>query len=286
MGRVAIVTDSSADLAPEQVAAHGIQVVPLFVRFDEREFRVGIDLSTEAFWEELQKPGAPFPSTAAPSPGTFRETFEAAFAGGSEAIVAVLIGSKLSATFGAAKLAAEALPDREIHLVDSASTSMSTGIPAILAAELAANGVPAAEIAARVRNRLPDLDLYVAIDTLEYLRRGGRLSATSAAIGGVLSLKPIITVRDGIVVIAEKPRTRAKARERVLALVSAAPVERLAVIHTPTSPPDEVAAFRDALVARIPGGVDPAHVSVGLLGATTGPHLGPGLMGAAFLRAR
>jgi fatty acid-binding protein DegV len=99
-------------------------------------------------------------------------------------------------------------------------------------------------------------------------------------------VKPIVTVRDGAVAIFEKPRTLAKARERVLELVSAAPVERLAVIHTPTSPPAEVAAFRDALLARIPGGVDPAHVSSGLLGATTGPHLGPGLMGAAFMRAR
>ena len=286
MGRVAIVTDSSADLAPDQVAAHGIHVVPLFVRFGEREYRVGVDLSTEGFWEELLKPGAPFPSTAAPSPGTFRETFEGTFAAGAEAIIAVLIGSKISATFAAATLAAEALPDREIHVVDSGSTSMSTGIPAILAAEMAAAGMPAAEIAARVRDRLPDLDLYVAADTLEYLRRGGRISAARAAIGGVLSVKPIVTVLDGNVELFERPRTRVKARERVLELVSAGPVERLAIIHTPTSPPDEVAAFRDALVARIPGGVDPAHVSIGLLGATTGPHLGPGLMGAVFLRPR
>jgi hypothetical protein len=112
MGRVAIVTDSSADLIPEQVAAHGIHVVPLFVRFGEREYRVGVDLSTEGFWEELQKPGAPFPSTAAPSPGTFQETFEAIFAAGAEAIVAVLIGAKISATIAAATLAAEALADR------------------------------------------------------------------------------------------------------------------------------------------------------------------------------
>jgi DegV family protein with EDD domain len=286
MGRVAIVTDSSADLGPDQVAEHGLVVVPLFVRFGDAEFRVGVDLSTEAFWEKLLAPGAPFPATAAPSPGTFRETFEAAFAGGAEAVVCVLIGSKISATFAAATLAAEALPDREIHVVDSGSTSMSTGIPAILAAELAAEGVPAAEIAARVRSRLPDQDLYVAIDTLEYLRRGGRLSPARAAIGSVLSMKPIITVRDGLVEMAEMPRTRAKARERVLELISAAPVERLAVIHTPTSPPDEVAAFRHSLVARIPGGVDPRYVSTGLLGATTGPHLGPGLIGAAFLRAR
>ena len=142
MSRVAIVTDSSADLAPDQVVAHGIHVVPLFVRFGEREYRVGVDLSTEGFWEELLKPGAPFPSTAAPSPGTFRETFEGIFAAGAEAIIAVLIGSKISATFAAATLAAEALPDREIHVVDSGSTSMSTGIPAILAAEMAAAGIP------------------------------------------------------------------------------------------------------------------------------------------------
>jgi DegV family protein with EDD domain len=286
VGRVAIVTDSSADLTKEQIAAHDLHVVPLFVRFGDREYRVGVDLTTEAFWEELQKPGAPFPSTAAPSPGTFQETFEAAFAAGAEAIVAVLIGAEISATYSAASLAAEALPGREIHLVDSRSTSMSTGFGAILAAEMAAAGTPAAEIAARVRDRLPDLDLYVVIDTLEYLRRGGRLSAARAAIGGVLSVKPIITVRDGHVDMAESPRTRAKARERLMQLLSAAPVERIAIVHTPTSTPDEVAAFREELLSRIPGGVDPACVSEHLLGATTGPHLGPGLIGAAFLRAR
>jgi DegV family protein with EDD domain len=286
MGRVAIVTDSSADLAPSVAAAHGIVVVPLFIRFGNEEFRVGVELTTEGFWERLMAPGAPFPSTAAPSPGTFQETFEAAFAGGADGIVAVLIGSRLSATLQAATLAAQAFPGREIHLVDSATTSMTTGIAALLAAEMAASGTSAAEIAARVRDRLPDLDLFVAVDTLEYLRRGGRLSPARAAIGSVLSLKPIITVRDGIVEVAEKPRTRARARERVIELVAQAPVERLAVLHTPTSPPAEVEAFRDALVARIPGGVDPAHVSAGLLGATTGPHLGPNLLGAAFLRAR
>lgn len=286
MGRVAIVTDSSADLAPAVAAAHGIAVVPLFIRFGDEEFRVGVELSTEGFWERLMAPGAPFPSTAAPSPGTFQETFEAAFAAGADGIVAVLIGSRLSATLQAATLAADAFPGREIHLVDSATTSMTTGIAALLAAEMAADGVAAAEIATRVRDRLTDLDLYVAVDTLEYLRRGGRLSPARAAIGSVLSLKPIITVRDGIVEVAEKPRTRARARERVVELAAQAPVERLAVLHTPTSSTAEIAAFRDALLARIPGGVDPAHVSVGLLGATTGPHLGPGLLGAAFLRAR
>jgi DegV family protein with EDD domain len=284
MSRVAIVTDSTADLAPAAAAAAGVRVVPLFIRFGEDEFRVGVDLSTEQFWERMLAPDAPFPTTAAPSPGTFRETFEACFAEGAEAIVCPTIGTKLSATFQSATLAAQALPDREIHVIDTGSTSMSTGIPALLAAQMAAAGVGGAEIAAEIRGRIPDVDLFVAVDTLDYLRKGGRLSPARAAIGTVLSVKPIITVTDGIVVMAEKPRTRAKARERVIELVTEQPIERLAILHTPTSPREEVDAFVAALVARVPGGIDPALVSVGLIGASTGPHLGPGLMGAAFLR--
>jgi DegV family protein with EDD domain len=178
------------------------------------------------------------------------------------------------------------LPGREIHVIDTASTSMSTGFPAIMASEMAAAGAAAGEVAQAVRARLPDVDLFVAVDTLEYLKKGGRLSPARAAIGSVLSVKPIITVADGVVTMAERPRTRAKARERIIELITERPVERLAVIHTPTSSREEVEAFRDTLVARIPGGIDPAMVSIGLLGATTGPHLGPGLMGAAYVRRR
>jgi len=286
MARTAIVTDSTADLAPEVAAAASIRVVPLYVRFGAEEFLAGVDLSTEQFWTRMLATGAVIPSTAAPSPGTFKETFEACFAEGVEAIVCPLIGSKLSATFQSATLAAQMLPDREIHLIDTGSTSMATGIPALLAAEMAANDTPAAEIADAIRERLPDIDLYVAVDTLDYLKKGGRLSPTQAAIGTLLSVKPIITVRDGLVVSAERPRTRGKARERVIELVTAAPLERLAILHTPTSTAEEVEAFRDGIVARVPGGIDPAFISIGLLGASTGPHLGPGLMGAAFLRRR
>lgn len=286
MTRISIVTDSTADLAPEVAAAAGLRVVPLYVRFGAEEFQAGVDLSTEQFWTRMLAPGAVIPSTAAPSPGAFRETFEACFAEGAEAIVCPLIGSKLSATFQSANLAAQMLPDLEIHLIDTGSTSMSTGIAALLASEMAAAGTPAPEIAAGIRDRLPDIDLFVAVDTLEYLKKGGRLSAAQAAIGAILSVKPIITVRDGIVVSAERQRTRGKARQRVIELVTEEPLERLAILHTPTSTGEEVVAFRDAVVARIPGGIDPAQVSIGLLGASTGPHLGPGLMGAAFLRRR
>jgi DegV family protein with EDD domain len=286
MSTTAVVTDSTADLMPEVAKTAGIRVVPLFCQFGDDSFQVGVDLTTEQFWEKLLAPGAPIPSTAAPSPGTFKEVFEACFADGADAVLCPVIGSKLSGTFQSATIAASMLPDREIHVIDTGSTSMSTGLPALMAAEMAAQGLPAAEIAAAVRDRLPDLDLYVAVDTLEYLKKGGRLSAAQAAIGTVLSVKPLITVRDGEVTMAEKQRSRLKARARTIELIAQAPIERLAIVHTPTSTPEEVAEFRDTLLAAIPGGVDPSAISIGLLGASTGPHLGPNLMGACFLRRR
>jgi DegV family protein with EDD domain len=286
MRQVAVVTDSTADLAPDVAAAAGLRVVPLHVRFGDQEFRDGIDISPAQFWERLLQPGSPFPSTAAPSPGTFGEVFSSCFAEGAEAIVCPTIGSKLSGTFGSATLAARAMPDREIHVIDTGTTSMGTGIAALMAAELADRGMPAAAIAAAVQARLAGIDLYVAIDTLEYLKRNGRLSPARAAIGTILSIKPIITVRDGIVVLAEKPRTRGKSRQRAIELIAAAPLERVAILHTPTSSRAEVEAFRDGIVARVPGGIDADRISTGLIGASTGPHLGPGMMGAVFLRSR
>jgi len=284
LANVAVLTDSTADLSPEQASAAGITVVPLYVRFGADEFRAGVDLTTEQFWGKLLAAGAPIPSTAAPSPGDFTKAFTAAFDAGADAIVCPTIGSKLSATFQSATLAAESMTGREIHVIDTGSTSMSTGIPAILATELARTGMPAADIAAEIRRRLPDVDLYVGVDTLEYLRKGGRLSAARAVVGSMLSVKPLITVRDGLVVMADKQRSRAKIRALVISSIATAPIERLAVLHTPTSTPEEIAAFRTALLAAIPGGVDPANVTTGLIGASTGPHLGPDLMGASFLR--
>ena len=283
MGPVAIVTDSASDLAADVAARRGIRVVPLYVRFGDQEFRAGVDLSTDEFWARMLAPDAPFPTTAAASPGDFQAAFEAEFAAGADAIVCVTVGGKLSATLTSAELGAQGLSGREIHLVDSDSASMGVGLLALVAAELAAAGVPAAEIAARVRARIADIDLYVAIDTLAYLRKGGRMSAARTAIGTVLSVKPIITVVDGLVTMAEKPRTRAKARKRVVELLTTRPVERIAFLHTHAPDLD---AFRVQVLARLPGGVDAARVSTEVIGPSVGPHLGPGCVGAAVLLRR
>jgi DegV family protein with EDD domain len=176
------------------------------------------------------------------------------------------------------------MQDREIHLIDSATTSAALGVIVLQAADAAATGATGTDVDAAVRGTLPRTEVLFAVDTLEYLRKGGRLSAARAAIGTVLSVKPIITVRDGEVVVAEQQRTRSRVRDRIVELVAARPVERLAIVGTPASTDQEVAAFRDRIVAAVPGGVDPARVTIGLVGATTGPHLGPGVLGAAFIR--
>lgn len=282
MGRVAIVTDSASDLPPDRAVGQGIVVVPLIVRFGEESFRAGVDLSTEAFWERMLDPGAPFPTTAAAAPGDFQAAFERCFADGAEAIVCITVGSRLSGTYKSAEIARGLLPVREIHVVDSQLASMGVGLLAEIAAELAAGGSSASEIARIVAEQIPRIDLYVAIDTLEYLRRGGRISAAQAAIGGVLSVKPIITVRDGVVETADRVRTRGKARERVLDLLTAAPVERAALLYTPGG---EIDAFRTAFLERVPGGVPEDRVTVQLVGASVGPHLGPGCVGGVVLRA-
>lgn len=283
MPSVAIVTDSASDLPPTLAAELGIRVVPLLVRFGRDEFRAGVDLSTADFWIRMLAPDAPFPTTAAAAPGTFAEAFSDAFAAGAESIVCVTVGSRLSGTFASAEIGAQQHRGREIHVVDSASASMGVGHLATVASELAAAGRSGAAIAATLRERVADLDVYVALDTLEYLRKGGRLSAARAAIGTMLSVKPIITVVDGLVETVDRVRTRARARERVIELVTARPVERIAILQTVT---EDIEAFRDTVVGRLPGDVDPAHVSVQTIGPSVGPHLGPGAVGAAVLLRR
>jgi DegV family protein with EDD domain len=283
MGRVAVVTDSASDLTAEVAAANGIRVVPLYVRFGEEEFRAGVDLSTDEFWNRMVAPDAPFPTTAAASPGDFQAAFEAELAAGADAIVCVTVGGKLSATVRSAALGAQGIPAAEIHVIDSDSASMGVGHLAILGARMAAAGVPAREIAAELRGRVADIDLYVALDTIEYLRKGGRISPARAAIATVLSIKPIVTVTEGMVETADRVRTWTRARERAVELLTARPVDRISILHTPAA---DVVPFRTEVLARLPGAVDPADVSTEVVGPSVGPHIGPGCLGGVVLLRR
>ena len=280
MSRVAIFTDSASDLDPALAAAEGIGIVPLLVNFGSESFKSGIDLSTADFWKRMVAPDAPFPTTAASSPGEFKEAYEAAFAAGADAIVSIHVAGTLSGTIKSAQIACDMLPDREIHVVDSLGASMAEGILARLGVRLAAEGRSAAEIAEILEGRVPDMLIYLTLETLAYLKKGGRISGAQAAVGTLLSVKPIIRVKDGVVETVDKVRTRTKARERLIDLICERPIERLSILHT-MSP--DVEAFRDAVLERAPGGLDPADVSIDLVGPSVGPHLGPGCVGAAIL---
>jgi fatty acid kinase fatty acid binding subunit len=279
VSRVAIYTDSASDLDPALAAAEGIGIVPLLVTFGSDTYKAGVEMSTEEFWDRMVVPDAPFPKTAASSPGEFKEAYEAAFEAGAEAIVSVHVAGTLSGTIKSAQIARDMLPDREIHVVDSQGASMGEGILARMGVELAAEDRPAAEIAETLEARADDIVIYVALDTLEYLRKGGRISSTRAAIGTLLSVKPIIVVKHGVVEEFAKVRTRAKARERLIEVITERPIERLAILHT-VSP--DVESFRDEVLAQAPD-LDPKNVTIGLVGASVGPHLGPGCVGAAIL---
>jgi DegV family protein with EDD domain len=280
LSRVAIFTDSASDLDPAEAEAAGIGVVPLLVNFGADSFKAGVDLSAEAFWDRMTAPDAPFPTTAASSPGEFKEAYESAFLAGAEAIVSIHVAGTLSGTIKSAQIARDMLPDREIHVVDSQGASMAEGILAQMGVEMADDGRAASEIAETLESRALDMRIYVALETLEYLKKGGRISGAQAAIGTLLSVKPIIAVKHGVVETADRVRTRAKARERVIELICQRPIERLGILHTVTA---DVEGFRDDVIARAPGGLDAADVSIHLVGASVGPHIGPGCLGAAVL---
>jgi DegV family protein with EDD domain len=279
VARVAIFTDSASDLDPAEAAASGINIIPLLVTFGNETFKAGSELSGPEFWKRMTEPGAPFPTTAASSPGEFKEAYESAFEAGAEAVVSIHVAGTLSGTIKSAQIARDMLPDREIHVVDSLGASMAEGILARMGIELAEADVPAEEIAGELESRAVDMRMYVALETLEYLKKGGRISGTQAAIGSLLSVKPIIAVKHGEVTTADRVRTRSKARERLLELIFERPVERIAILHT-IAP--EVEEFRAEVLRRLPD-IDPETVTVELVGASVGPHLGPGCVGAAVM---
>ena len=152
-----------------------VTVVPLLVYFGEEEIRAD-DLPPDAFWERMATPGTPLPRTSACSPADFLAAFQACFDGGAEAIICVTVGGKLSATLKSAQIAAQQLAPREIHVIDSECASMGEGLLLQVAAALREAGEPAAAVAERTLARVADLGFYVALETLEYLRRGGRIS--------------------------------------------------------------------------------------------------------------
>jgi DegV family protein with EDD domain len=278
MPNIAIVTDTSSDLLPEQAAAAGIRLVPLTVSFGEETFEATIELCNEDFYARLTAPGAPLPRTAAPNPQQFERAYREALEGGADGVVCVTISQKLSATYAAAVQGARAIEPGRVEVVDSRTTTHALAMIATGAAALAREGAGLAEVAGHAEALVARSHMYFVVDTLEYLQKGGRIGRASALLGTVLSIKPILFVEDGAVGTADKQRTAAKARARILELVSERPVERATVVHTLAL---GVESFRDEFAARV--GLAPEAVEIGLVGSVAGTHVGPGMYGVSLI---
>jgi DegV family protein with EDD domain len=276
---VRVVTDSACDLPPEVCERLGIEVVPLTIRFGDREYVDRKELTSDAFWQQLESASV-LPETAAPSVGAFEEAFRALLADGAEGIVCINLSASLSATMQSAQLAAKALDGLcPIEVIDSQTASMGIGNLVLHAARRAAEGANVETITSEVVDRRSRQKLFATLDTLEYLKKGGRIGGARALLGSMLSIKPIITVVNGAVEEAGKVRTRSKALQFIIDKIPEGNVESICVLHSAAADLD---MFLDKVQPKVPG----AEMIVGHIGPVVGVHVGPGALGLTWIERK
>ena len=274
---VRIVTDSSCDLPQAMADALGIRIVPLSVRFGDTEYIDRTTITATEFWSKCAA-SATLPETAAPSPGSFEETYRSLAAEGATAIVVVALSSDLSATMQSAELAARAVaPGIDVRIVDSRNASMGLGLTVLACAELAKTGASPDEVVARAQSVIPRTRVFAALDTLDNLKKGGRIGGAKAMLATVMSIKPLISITNGLVEEAGKQRTRSKALAHLVDILrnQEVPIERLSILNAQCS---DIDAFV-AMVKEVYTG----EIIVGDIGAVIGTHAGQGTIGIVFL---
>lgn len=274
---VRIVTDSSCDLPQNMADALGITIVPLSIRFGDQEFIDRTTITADEFWSKVAASPV-LPETAAPSPGQFEQAFRTLKAEGADSVVVIALSSDLSATMQSAVNAARAVAsDVDVHIVDSRNATMGLGLMVLECAERAKAGASAEEIVALANSIAPRIRVFGALDTIENLKKGGRISGAKALMASALSIKPIVQVADGLIAEAGKQRTRSKALAFLVEKVreNAGNIQRLGLLHAQCSD-------IDAVVAMIKE-VYPHDFVVSDIGAVIGTHTGEGTMGVAFI---
>jgi DegV family protein with EDD domain len=272
---IRVVTDSSCDLPQALVDALRIEIVPLTIRFGDEELVDREELSTDEFWQRLESTKA-LPETAAPSAGAFEAKFRELLARGATGIVCINLSSRLSATMQAAQVAAAAVAnDIPVQVIDSQSASMGLGNLCLTAARRAADGDPLDKIVNEVVNRRDRTKLYATLDTLEFLKRGGRGGNARALLGTVLSIKPVIELREGVVEEESKVRTRSCALKLLAAKAAEGRIEHLAVLHGNAPDLDELLDLLEPVFPR-------DDIITGVVGPVIGTHAGPRVIGVTF----
>lgn len=275
---VRIVTDSTSDIPPHLSQQLDAAVVPLSVVFGDEVLKEGIEISHDLFYERLQSSKV-HPSTSAPSVGDFLEVYREVLKTTDE-ITSIHLSSKLSATYNNACQAAGQMADEgaRIDVIDSESVSYGMMFLVAAASEAARKGASQQEIRSLVEGMIPRLHVYVVLDTLEYVRRGGRIGRARAFLGNVLRVKPILSFKGGEVHPEERVRTRVHALDRIFQLATQYPViERVGVAYSTNA--EEADAMRRRLEDALPG----IEVDLARLGPVIGVHGGPGVLGVGIL---
>lgn len=278
MSHIALVTDSTASLPPGVAEAHGIVVVPLQVVIGARSYEEGVEggATAETVAAALRE-WTPV-STSRPTPAAMLEVYERAAAEGATGVVSVHLSSELSGTYESAQLAAReaSLP---VVTVDSRQLGMATGFGVLTAADVLAAGGSAADASEACRRRTTATTSLFYVDTLDYLRRGGRIGAAAALLGSALSVKPLLKLDDGRIGMLEKVRTAGRALARLEELAVDAAGEQqvdLAVAHLAN--PERAELLAEKLSGRLAANLDGREIVVGEVGAVIGAHVGPGMV--------
>lgn len=281
MGGVRVVTDSTADIPPEMAAELGIAVIPCLVSFGEEVFQDRVELSPDAFFSRLQESGQ-MPTTSQPPPGAFEQVYLQLTEEGAEGIASIHLPRRLSGTYNSAWAAAQAVSERvPVRVLDCGNVAMALGWSAILAARRARRGASVEEVVQAAEETFPRLRVWAALDTLEFLRRGGRIGAAQALLGTMLQVKPLIVVQDGEVQPLERVRTARRALERLRQIAAEhAPFTELAILHT--RHPQAAAELADSLAELHPR----ERMVIFEAGPVLATHAGPGALGlCAVLRS-
>lgn len=275
---IAIVTDSTAYMPPDLLARYGIYVVPNVVNWGTQTYRDGVDIQSKEFFERLRKDPV-LPTTAVASIGEFNDIYAQA-GQEAEAVVGVHLSAKLSGTYSAAVQAAKMQSSKRIEVIDSNATAMAMGFVVLAAARAAEAGKSVDEVVQIARDTIPHVGVVFTVETLEFLRRGGRIGGAAAFMGSLLDMKPILDLRDGRVEPIERVRTKRKAVERVMDIIveraqGQNPI-RLATLHA--AAPEEAAALLEKCQQRL-GAVEAIMCEVS---PTVATHAGPGTVGLAY----
>ncbi len=282
MSKVAIVTDSTAYIPEDALRGLDVHIVPLQLIWGDQTYRDGIDITPEEFYSRLPEASVP-PTTSQPSPAAFRAVYEKLLEEGSD-VLSVHISSKLSGTMDSAIQARQTFPAAHIELVDTLTTSLGMGFAILEAARAAAQGASLTDCKALVEKAVSNSKVFFLLNTLEFLRRGGRIGGAQAFLGTALNLKPILEVRDGRVEALERVRTYAKAQDRLLDIFqqeigSQRPV-RIGVLHA--NAPEEAARMLERAKALF-NVADVRETILAPVSPVVGTHTGPGTIGLAYM---